>query len=297
MEKAKRARLDDMDFPSLDPIPAESQMIGEQAGANSGLGKDSPAPTYHPGLRPPEPRVHEEPAPTLKVKPKPERTKTKLYETDPRIWEDNKLISTHFRHRAMDQIKLLRTQILEHLKDLNGNSVLITSSGPGEGKTLTAINLAISFAEEVDLTTLLVDADLRQPCIAKRFGYQGDRGLSNFLQEEVDVADLMFNPGIPKLTILPGGKPLPNSTELLGAPKMEALFREMKSRYPDRLVIVDSSSILMRADPIVFSRYVDGVILVIEAEKTSKHKLRRALELLGDRPIIGTVFNKVRGVQ
>jgi non-specific protein-tyrosine kinase len=106
----------------------------------------------------------------------------------------------------------------------------------------------------------------------------------------------LLNPGIEKLTILPGGKSLPNSAELLGSARMESLVFEMKNRYrDDRIIVFDSSSLLLSSDPLVFSRFVDGILLVVEAEKTSPNDLKRVMELLKDDVIIGTVMNKVKG--
>ena len=189
-------------------------------------------------------------------------------------------------------IKIMRTRILNLLEKTGGNSLLVTSPLPGEGKTLTAINLAISISHEIDRTTLLVDADLRSPMINKYFGIPEGKGLSDYLRGKADIPDLLINPGIEKLTILPGGSPIPNSSELLGAPRMESLVAEMKKRYPDRFLIFDSSSLLTTADPLVFSRYIDGILLVVEAEKTPKADIEKAREMLKDKPVLGTVFNK-----
>ena len=105
----------------------------------------------------------------------------------------------------------------------------------------------------------------------------------------------MFNPGIDKLTILPAGKPLPNSAEHLGSARMELLAEELKSRYSgDRIVIIDSPSLLTCSDSMVLSRYVAGILLVVEAEKTSADDLKRAMELLEGKPVLGTLLNKAK---
>ena len=115
-----------------------------------------------------------------------------------------------------DQLKILRTHILERLKEIGGNSLLVTSANPGEGKTFTSINLGISIAQELSRTVLLVDSDLRPPSEQHRdfsadiLGVHVGQGLSDYLLRQAEIPDLLFNPGIEKLTILPGGKSLPN---------------------------------------------------------------------------------------
>ena len=194
-----------------------------------------------------------------------------------------------------DRVKILRTQILNLLKEPAQNTLLVTSARPGEGKTVTSINLAISLSHQLDRTVLLVDADLRKPSVHDYLGLGKTKGLTDYLTSDADLSELLINPGIDKWVILPAGKPLTNSAEMLGSPRMESLVKELKHRYPDRFIIFDCSSVLTSADPLVFSKYVDGVLLVVEAERTRKDDLRRVLEMMKDRPLIGTVFNKARG--
>jgi protein-tyrosine kinase len=207
----------------------------------------------------------------------------------------HKVISVCTENPASDQIKILRSEILNGIGALEGNSLLVTSARDGEGKTLTAINLAISIAQELDRTVLLVDANLRRPAVHRYLGLGENSGLSDYLQNKADISNLLVNPGIKKLTVLPAGKPLANSSELLAAPRMERVVKEMKARYPDRMIIFDTPPVLISADALALGRFVDGVVLVVEAEKTSKEDVVRVVELLKDRPIVGTVLNKAKG--
>ncbi|MBW2091415.1 MAG: polysaccharide biosynthesis tyrosine autokinase [Deltaproteobacteria bacterium] len=228
---------------------------------------------------------------------KPTYQRTRVIEIDQTRLRENKIVSLFHQNETADQIRILRTQVLERLTATGGNSILISSPNPQEGKTITAINLAISIAHEVNRTTLLVDADLRKPFVHYYLGFEAEQGLAQYLTGEAEIPDLLVNPGIEKLTILPGGRPLPNSTELLGAPRMQSLVQELKGRYSDRYIIYDTTSLLTQADPIVFSRHVDGIVLVVEAERTTNKDLERTMELLKDRPVIGTLFNKSRDVR
>jgi len=227
---------------------------------------------------------------------------TKVQDIDPRILKKNKVISLFQENEMTDHINILRTQVLNKLKEIGGNSLLVTSANPGEGKTFTVINLGVSIAQELDRTVLLVDADLRKPhehhydFAEDFFGVDIHKGLSDYLLGQAEIPELLLNPGIEKLTILPGGRSLPNSAELLGSARMESLVFEMKNRYrDDRIIIFDSSSLLICTDPAVLSHFIDGILLVVEAEKTTPNDLKRVMELLEDNLIIGTVMNKAKG--
>ena len=228
-------------------------------------------------------------------------SETKVQKIDPVFLKKSKVISFFHEKGKPDQIKTLRTQILNKLKDIGGNSLLVTSANPREGKTFASINLGVSISQELDRTVLLVDADLTDP--SKKhydfardfFGVDINKGLSDYLLNEAEIPDILLNPGVPKLTILPAGKKLLNSAELLGAPRMESLVNEIKSRYSsDRIVIFDSPSLLTVADPLVLSNYVDGILLIVEEGKTSEDDLKRAMELLNNKPVLGSVLNKSR---
>ena len=224
---------------------------------------------------------------------------TKVKKIDDRVLQKGKVLSLFHDLDRVDQIKTLRTQILNQLEQLEGNSLLITSANPYEGKTFTAINLGVSIAQELDRTVLIVDCDLKNHTRFHKafskdfFGTQMDEGLSNYLLNQAELQDLFINPGIERLILLPAGRPLPNSAEMLGSPRMEMLVNDIKCRYPkDRILIFDSSSLLTSADPLVLTRYVDGILLVVEEEKTTTEDLKKVMELLNDKPVIGTVMNK-----
>jgi len=226
---------------------------------------------------------------------------TKTLDINHSIFRKNKIFTLFQESEASDQINVLRTQVLNRLKEIGGNSLLVTSAHPGEGKTFTSINLGISISQELDRTVLLVDTDLRNPALHHYdfandfFGVKISEGLSSYLLGEVEIPDLLLNPGIDKLTILPGGRSLPNSAELLGSSRMEKLVIEMKNRYRgDRIIIFDTPALLTCTDPLVFSHLIDGILLVVQVERTSPGDIKRMMELLKDKPVIGTVLNKIK---
>jgi non-specific protein-tyrosine kinase len=228
-------------------------------------------------------------------------SETKVKKIDESRLKKGKVISLFHDLDKIDEIKTLRTQILNYLKQVGGNSLLITSANPCEGKTFTAINLGVSIAQELDRTVLLVDADLRKHSNNHKdfavdfFGTEMGDGLSDYLLGQAEISELLVNPGIERLVLLPAGKSLPNSAELLGSPRMVRLVNDIKSRYSDdRIIIFDSSSILTSADPLVLAQYVDGILLVVEHERTTADQLKKSTELLKDKPVFGTIMNKSR---
>ena len=168
---------------------------------------------------------------------------------------------------------------------------MITSALPGEGKTLTAINLAFTFAREFQHTVLLVDGDLRKQSIQKCLGCNSERGLIDYLTDGCSVSDLIMWPGIEKMTLISGGRPFQESAEILGSPRMKELISDMKGRYPERYIIIDAPPILTGADVLTLSTLVDQVVVVVRAGKTSMDVVDKALQYLPKDKILGFVLN------
>jgi capsular exopolysaccharide synthesis family protein len=219
-------------------------------------------------------------------------TYTKVVEVPERTLVENRLIAAVPGHEFKDAYRMLRTRVLQSMRENNWTSVAVTGPASGCGKTLTAINLAISLAMEVTNTVLLVDLDLRKPSIHEYFAYQPEVGLSDYLQGDTPINQILFSPSIERLVVLPGRQPIQNSSEMLRSPKMVALVNELKTRYPDRLIVWDLPPILAADDALAFSPYTDAMLLVAEAGGTSRDDLQKALEVLKSAPVIGTVLNK-----
>jgi capsular exopolysaccharide synthesis family protein len=191
-----------------------------------------------------------------------------------------------------EQFKLLRTLIFNFMRPEGLNTLQITGFGPGEGKSLIAANLAVSIALDSRQTTLLVDLDFRNPSVHCLFDLgEAAPGIASYFYGEAEIEDILVNPGIDKLTILPAGCPTFQAPELMGSAKMEALVKELKERYPDRFIIFDTPPMDGVPDALVFSQYVDALILVGRAGFTTRESVKRAGELVPREKVLGLVFN------
>lgn len=219
-------------------------------------------------------------------------TYTKVVEVPEQVLRDNRLIAAVPGHEMKDAYRMLRTRVLQSMRENNWTSVAVTGPATGCGKTLTSINLAISLAMEVTHTVLLVDLDLRKPSVHEYFGYKPEVGLCDYLLRDVPIYQMLFSPSIDRLVVLPGREDIPNSSEMLRSPKMVALVNELKHRYPDRLVVFDLPPILAADDALAFAPYTDCMLMVAEAGGTSREDLQKSLDVLKSVPVIGTVLNK-----
>ena len=220
-------------------------------------------------------------------------TRTKSLDISLSVLRQGRVMAAYSKGSFVDACKILRTQVMHRLRENNWNVLGVTSPGHGEGKTLTAVNLAVSLAMETTQTVLLVDANLRNPSIHEVFGLEDCPGLADYLLDNQPVEDLLVHPGIGRFVVLPGGREISNSTEILTSPKMLGLVEEFKHRYPARIVIFDLPPLLHTADVLAFSPYIDALLLVVEEGKTTVDEVRRALSLVKDsRPVLGTVLNK-----
>ncbi len=221
-------------------------------------------------------------------------SQTRVVSLDDRQLERNRLLTLLDDPVAIDCYNVLCTQILERTRAKGQNTIMITSCADGEGKSVTAINLAVTVARRVQHTVLLVDADLRKPDIHRLLGLNNQKGLSDYLRNDEPILNLLINPGLPRMVVLPAGKSLRDSTERLSSPKMEALVREMKGRYPERYVIFDCPPLLNIPDSLALSSYMDGIVLVVEGSRTSREQIQEATKLLNGKPLLGLVMNKFK---
>src|SRR5215475_1880353 len=195
---------------------------------------------------------------------------------------------------AADAFRMLRTQLLMEFRKNRWQTLAVTSPNKGAGKSTVALNLAISFGMEVDHTALLVDADLRDPDLRKILELEPGPGLADYLVGDARLEDLLIYPRIGNLTLLPGGAPVANSSELMRSPMMANLVRELRARHPERVIVFDVPPVLSGADTLALSAYMDATILLVEECKTAREDVERACELLRNSNLLGIVLNKSR---
>jgi receptor protein-tyrosine kinase len=203
------------------------------------------------------------------------------------------------RSQTAEEFRLIKRPLIANAFGLgtprvkNGNLIMVTSSLPGEGKTFTALNLAISMAMEMERTVLLVDADVARPRLMEYLGVRVDKGLLDVLRDpQVSMSDVMIQTSIPNLRLLPAGQTYKRATELLASASMTRLVEEMAKRYPDRIIVFDSPPLLSTSEASVLATHMGQIVMVVEAEKTSEEALREALRQIEACEVVGMVLNK-----
>jgi capsular exopolysaccharide synthesis family protein len=192
---------------------------------------------------------------------------------------------------AHEAYRTIRSQILLSRAGEPPNTVLVTSAVPEEGKSITAVNTAITFAHK-GRRVLLVDADLRRARCHELLQCDGRQGLSEVLTGQLELDDAVIATEVPNLFLLSAGAVPPDPPELLGSSKMNQLLKELEVRYEH--VIIDSAPVMPISDSIVLSRHVDGVIVVV-GRSTSKQLVKRACTRISDAGarLLGVVLNRV----
>jgi receptor protein-tyrosine kinase len=179
-----------------------------------------------------------------------------------------------------------------------GNIILVTSALPGEGKTFVALNLAMSVAMEIDHAAMLIDGDVLRPSIFARLNLEPQTGLMDALVDaKVRVTDLLVGSNVPKLTLLAAGTAQDRAEELLASAAMDSLLDELSERFHDRVIIIDSPPLLMTTESRALAERAGQVVLVVEADRTPREQVARAMETLSNCPIVLSVLNKSRAIE
>lgn len=193
---------------------------------------------------------------------------------------------------ASEEYRKLKEQLVK-LTNSKGfqNTILVTSSTVGEGKSVTSVNLAVSLAMEFDHTVLLIDADIRRPTCHTYFNCGVAPGLAECLLDGIELKDALVSTGIGRLSFLPAGRPVDNPVEVLNSSLMRDFLAEIKHRYPDRYIIIDTAPVLPFAEARVLSRFVDGTLLVVRERSVSVSDVQETLQALNGSNILGIVYN------
>jgi len=192
-----------------------------------------------------------------------------------------------------EQYRKLKTLILKMTRNEFRNTLLVTSSVGGEGKSITCANLAIMLAREYGHTVMLVDADLRKPALHDYLGLKSVYGLADCLNDRIDLGKAIVKTGLPKLSFLSAGKQVADPAELLSSYRMKELLTELKNRYQDRYIIIDTPPTLLYAETLALSALVDGVVVVVKEGVASLQGVRDTLDVLKSATLLGIVYNDV----
>ncbi len=205
---------------------------------------------------------------------------------------DENTIITHTNPKSpvSEAYRVLRTNIQYASIDNPLKTIVITSSGPMEGKTTTVTNLAVTFAQ-MGSRVLLIDADLRKPKVHKVFMLSNDTGLTNLLTSHEPNSKFIRSTAIPNLDILTSGTIPPNPSELLNSNTMKQFLQKLREEYD--IILLDAPPVGSVTDAAIISTYVDGTILVARSAKVEREALKRSRELLDkvNANIIGVVLN------
>jgi protein-tyrosine kinase len=204
----------------------------------------------------------------------------------------NRILNTDSEELVLRAYKVLRTRVLQRMEQNGWTTLGITSPAPDNGKTLTTVNLGISLARKLDYTVMIVDVDFQRPSLHSCFELTPEQGLSDHLAGKVRLEDVLINPGIDRLVILPERGARDSSSELLTSSRMERLVVELKNRYPSRIVLFDLPPVLVGDDVLGFSNLVDATLLVVEERKTTKQEVSRSIAALEHANFLGAVLNK-----
>lgn len=205
---------------------------------------------------------------------------------------DPKLIAASgFDNPVSEEYRKVKEKLVSLARQKGMNLFMVTSSVMGEGKTLVSANLALSLAQEYDNTVLYIDADLRAPCGHELFGVDASPGLSDCLMDGVPLHEALVPTGVGRLSFLPAGRQLANPGELFASSMMRDLLLEMKRRYTDRYIIVDTAPVLPFAETRVLSRMVDGVLLVARENLATISGLGKTQEAIEGANVLGVIYN------
>jgi protein-tyrosine kinase len=199
-----------------------------------------------------------------------------------------------------DQYRQIKRPLLQSALDprgaglVDGNFVQLTSAIANEGKTFTCLNLALSVAQEKDVSVLLIDADVVSPRLTMTLGLEEKLGLLDFLSDDnLGIEDVIYHTSRPSLLCMPAGRPRPNTAELLASARMEDLVAQAARRYRGQIVLADSSPVTLTSESRVLAARAGQVVLVVRAGSTPRGAVLQAIEALGEEKPLNLVLNGV----
>jgi exopolysaccharide/PEP-CTERM locus tyrosine autokinase len=198
-----------------------------------------------------------------------------------------------------DEFRRIKRPLIENTLKSTGNDhgfmnvIMVASALPGAGKTFCAVNLAASMSLERELNVMLIDADVAKPHISKAFGLDEHAGLLDILEDETRLIDeVLVRTDLNDIQVLPAGRKHSQSTELLASDRMADVIKELATRYPDRIIIMDSPPLLLTSEAQALTKQAGQIVVVIESGKTLHHEVLETLEVLDQSKPINVILNK-----
>lgn len=220
---------------------------------------------------------------------------TAIHHPRPEKLEEMRVLNDASSPDIVNAYKTLRTQVLKKMAQNGWTSLAVIGARQNQGVTLTAVNLAISVARDERYTCLLADFNLKRPSVHHYFDYRPEqtRGVTDLLNGDEDLTGMFVNPGVEGLVFLPGGRAVTHSSELLMTQRSKNMVRDIKNQYISRIIIFDLPPVLESDDALAFLDEFDACLLVIEDGVTKKSDVQEMSELLGDKPVLGVVYNNM----
>jgi len=219
--------------------------------------------------------------------------RTRVFTPSATTLEANRVVNPGSPDPAAAAFRMLRTQVLQRMEANGWRSLAIFSPGAHDGKTTTAVNLAVSLANDRRHTVILVDFDFKHPTLAARWGLSPEFGADDALSGTARVEDCLYHPeGFERLVLLPARETLSNSSEILASPRSREIVGELRARYPERIVLFDLPPVLNADDALAFAPLVECGLVVAAEGRTRRNDLLRTIELLHKTPLVGTVLNR-----
>ena len=211
---------------------------------------------------------------------------------DEQLMESNRVVLKVSDIGAQQAYRILRTRVQQRMLARDWRTLAITAAGAGEGKTLTAINLALSLVRDLNTWVYLVDLDLQRPRVAQYLGMRFEKGLNDYLSNRAGFDDIIYSPGVERLAIIPNAEIMEHSSDVLGSPRMHELCETLANEQTRPIVIYDLPPLLMSDDVIKFAPNFDCALLVASEGVTSRAGLEKAQEILREMNFLGVVLNR-----
>jgi len=211
---------------------------------------------------------------------------------DPEVMERNRVLLRVQDVAVSRGYKILRTRVLHRMAANNWTTLGITGTAAGEGKTITAINLALALAQDHSTSVFLVDLDLQRPQVGSYLGMSYEYGLTDYLAGHAELDQIIYDIGVKRLAVVPNASPIETSSEQLCSQRMAEFINALATQHPRRIVVFDMPPLMVSDDVLAFAPRVDSFLLVVAQGHTARRTLANAKEVLSEMNLMGVVLNR-----